>query len=447
MASLFAFSTPSPPGPIHTPTTPKHGYIDNWEPYSPRKSARISEKRANARTPSPRSFPSAARPSTRTAQRTTTAASSFSTPATSPRKKRMPAMDSVRRASDALTAEDTANAADSLGINLRSHKKPQGAVASSHSIGMLPTPAKTPRKQSDAETEAATRAIARNLFSTDTGLESASKKKPKKYTGLTLESFTAEDMEDPIEIFTDSRDRIPEVDMTADNPFYGGHSAAPTEEPPKRRSKRRQVVIPGEGKQAIEEAVKREDGIVYVFRGKKIFRKFSQSHDANSTSQPDYEDEAAEEEGEGSSQPRRSGRITRSSIKPRLLFPPAKKGKNVAKPTTDEEEAATDIEDHVLVHTEVHESEGPETPVKAAGQKASTPDAPRFAPASPPTTARATRTAKKLQDEDSPMRKPAKPRSPFDGWRRSKSRAGPQGQKREGESLSRGEATTKRPRA
>lgn len=91
------------------------------------------------------------------------------------------------------------------------------------------------------------------------------KRKSKKYTGLTLESFRAENVEAPIEIFTDSRDRIPEKDTTTDNPFYAATSAnAPAHEPTKRRSPRKHVSIPGEGSETIEEAIQREDGIVYV---------------------------------------------------------------------------------------------------------------------------------------------------------------------------------------
>jgi hypothetical protein len=170
-------------------------------------------------------------------------------------------MDSVRRASGALTAKSTADAAGALGISPKPQKKTQGNVTASQSTGMLPTPAKTPRKEPDAKTEAASRAIARNLFATTTDVMATPKKRAKKYTGLTLDSFKAEEVEENIEIFTDSRDRVPEVDNSADNPFYGDHVVA---EPSNRRSKRKQVSIPGEGKQTIEDAVKRSDGVLVV---------------------------------------------------------------------------------------------------------------------------------------------------------------------------------------
>ncbi|KAI5923399.1 hypothetical protein F4810DRAFT_205273 [Camillea tinctor] len=441
--ATFAVSTPSPPGRVHTPGTPKHGYGDSWEPFSPRKSARISSQRSDARTPSPRT---SQHQHNRVPKKQSS--STFSTPATSPQKKRMPAMDSVRRASGPLTAEGTAHAADSLGIasiapKARQPKSHTSAATSSHGTtsAMLPTPAKTPRKQPNAKTEAASRAVARNLFSAETDVApTPRKKKAKKYTGLTLESFTAEEMDDPINIFTDTRDRLPELDSSAENPFYG-NDPAPVEEPSKRRSKRKQVSIPGEGKQAIEDAVRRDDGIVYVFRGKKFFRKFSDFHEASSELLDDEDAEGA---------PHRP--MTRSSVKPRLLFPPAGKGKapattaTTATSTIEDEEADTDIEDHVFNTTHDDHLEVPETPVKAAHQKLDTPEAPRFGPTSPPSTVRATRSTTKLLAEETPMKKMGKPRSPFDGWRRSKSRAEPHGQKREGELLGSSQAS-KRQRA
>ncbi|KAI1373567.1 hypothetical protein F4677DRAFT_219235 [Hypoxylon crocopeplum] len=415
MAS-FSFSTPSPPGRVRTPNTPRFGYADSWEPFSPRKSARISAQRSIQRTPSPR-------PSSHYNTRASTKSTSsdiFSTPTTSPQKKRAPGMDSVRRASDALT------------LGIPSQQKPKATTAPSRSATMLPTPVKTPQKQPDEKAKAKVRAVARNLFSSeDDALATPKKRKAKKYTGLTLESFTAEDVEDPIQIFTDTRDRVPEVDSQADNPFYGAHP-----EPSKKRSKTKQVSVPGEDKQSLDEALHREDGIVYVFRGKKIFRKFSSGEDGDS--QADGEDVNVEL---GSPRLRP---LTRSSVKPRLLFPTVQKGKAAAK--SEDEEAATDIEDHVLGDAEDDQMEVPATPTSKVHDKPDTPVAPRFAPASPPSTVRATRTSSKLDAGGSPV-KQHKPRSPFDGWRRSKSRAMPHGQKREGDSLAGTDEVSKRQRA
>lgn len=160
--------------------------------------------------------------------------------------------------------------------------------------------------------------------------------------------------------------------------------------------------------------------------------------------------EDAEENGEDLLVPsmQRSGspprRITRSSMKPRLLFPREEKPKLNLE--TDDEEAATDIEDHVLtdeVEPETSKLEV-ETPEEMAGPD--TPSAPRFAPASPPSTAQATRVSKRLIADDTPAKRATR-RSPFDAWRRSKSSASTAGQKRVADTVLQNDGALKRPRA
>ena len=81
-------------------------------------------------------------------------------------------------------------------------------------------------------------------------------------------------------------------------------------------------------------------------------------------------------------------RVTRSSVQPRLLFPSKAKGKEIVEHNTEDEEAATDIEDHIVFETK-DDKDGLETPVE--NPVPGTPTAPRFAPASPPSTTRTTR--------------------------------------------------------
>lgn len=128
---------------------------------------------------------------------------------------------------------------------------------------MLPTPSKTPQKPPNAKTAANIQSFARNLFvpEEEEAMPSPRKRRTKRYSGVTMESFTAEEQDDPIEIFTDSQDRVPKKDQSAENPFYGD-AAVP--EPSKRKGKRRLVNIPGEGAQSIDDASRREDGMVYV---------------------------------------------------------------------------------------------------------------------------------------------------------------------------------------
>lgn len=157
------------------------------------------------------------------------------------------------------------------------------------------------------------------------------------------------------------------------------------------------------------------------------------------------------------------GPLTRSSLKPRLLFPTPEQiaVREKKAQVTDDEEVMTDLEDPFSTVVS--------TPAKHMNDFAVTPAAPKFAPVSPPTTARAARS-KKMDLDDSTtssdpitptaratrsMRKmeidnsasssnpitpsPSRSRrtkvSPFDGWQRTKTFSPGQAQKREGDFL------------
>lgn len=141
------------------------------------------------------------------------------------------------------------------------------------------------------------------------------------------------------------------------------------------------------------------------------------------------------------------GRLTRSSIKPRLLFPTpeqtAVREKNSQFTDDDDEEAVTDIEEPL---------NDASTPIEQDDGFAITPTAPRFAPFSPPSTARATRSGKRVDDggsspltaafEEDVDAGPAQGRrggkaSPFDSWKRTKVTVASQSKKREGETIER----------
>lgn len=257
-------STPPPPAGIRTPPTPRFGtYYDNYEPYSPRKSARLSSQRAAAanRTPSPASAQRLHGRSPRTDKKPTKHNTSIASPMLSPQKKRQPALDSVRRASASLTTEGNAQAAAALGIK-DSHAQRPTNTSARRAAAMLPTPSKTPQKPPNEKQTANIKRVARNLFHSDDEevMPSPKKRRPKQYTGTSLESFTAVEIEEDIKIFTDSQDRVPAKDASESNPFYGNPCASAVS--PKRQSKRK-VKVPGEGLQSIDKAVQREDGIVY----------------------------------------------------------------------------------------------------------------------------------------------------------------------------------------
>jgi hypothetical protein len=168
-----------------------------------------------------------------------------------------------------LNYDTTASAAAALGLSAPKNEgkvEVRRSTAAVRNNGMLPTPAKTPKKRPSENAPAIT-SIARNLFSIRSGsdeevMPSPKKKGSKKYSGFTLDSFGAED-DTPIQIYTDSHDRVPEVDLSPDNPFYGEGDNV-VHEPTKRASKRRKISVPGEGEHTIEELEKREDGLLYV---------------------------------------------------------------------------------------------------------------------------------------------------------------------------------------
>lgn len=411
MAATFDGSiTPPPPTGIRTPPTPRLGYHDNWEPFTPRKSARISQR---TRTPSPNSSHRQQLRSPRTAKKSSKQTNPSISPMASPQKKRQPALDSVRRASSFMASQGI-QAATALGLDAPAQRPANLSVT--RAAGMLPTPSKTPQKPPNEKTAANIMSIARNLFPSETeeAMPSPKKRRTKKYTGISMNSFKAEEVEEPIEIFTDSQDRIPTKDESDANPFYGD-DAAPAE-PTKRRSKRKQVNIPGEGAYSIDEASRREDGMVYVFRGKKFFRKFSDNDNEDM-------DELLDDENED--EVRLARPLTRSSIKPRLLFQTPK-----TKAMIEEEEAATDVEDE---HIDQPVAE-PQTPAKPHHKRASTPEAPKFAPVSPPDTRRTTRSTNKLVEQSTPI-KPTDRKSPFDSWRRTKEHKAASTSKRQGDTL------------
>lgn len=337
----------------------------------------------------------------------------------SPQKKHSPVAESSRRASGNLTAESTASAAAALGLASQPEHLHPGRASLSAVGGMLITPAKTPQKPPSQKTRENIQKVARSLFSESQTMPSPQRKRGKSV----LDSFY-DTNEEPIAIYTDSQDRVPEVDTSAENPFYDAKPANTPATGP-RRSKRQMINIPGEGMVPLDEAVRRTDGTVIVFRGKKMFQKHG------------------DESGSGSDIP--AGRKTRSSIKPRLLFPKTEE----AQIQTDEEEVATEIEDNVLMLDAENE---PTTPLDLAEQAPGTPEAPKFAPASPPATTRTTRFGKK--PTDTPTAAAALPapksttgrgkRSPFDDWRRTKSGTESRAPKRPGDGLA--SASTKRTR-
>jgi hypothetical protein len=96
----------------------------------------------------------------------------------------------------------------------------------------------------------------------------------------------------------------------------------------------------------MEEAVNREEGMIFLFRGKKVFRKF---HDDNPSDAPTEEDEETSADDLRllrAAGPEARRPLTRSSIKPKLLFQEEIRQRKLENGefTEDEEEATTDME-------------------------------------------------------------------------------------------------------
>ena len=143
-------------------------------------------------------------------------------------------------------------------------------------------------------------------------------------------------------------------------------------------------------------------------RGKKIFRTF-----------PDNESDGTSVSG-SDAEPPCTGRLTRSSIKPRLLFPTARQKRERQAADLEDEEAPTDIEE-------------PQNDIMAEPEEVTTPVRPTIiSPSTPPATGHVTRaTTKKNNSGSSPLdssgsveesyhKTGVKKISPFDGWARTK---------------------------
>ncbi|KAK3994614.1 hypothetical protein QBC44DRAFT_42520 [Cladorrhinum sp. PSN332] len=403
MTELAAPTTPSASSRVRTPDAPQFGgYSDHYEPYTPRKSTRIAQKTTSNITPPPPAKTSqTSLGSPKRQLKKLSVSEAMDAPELVPLKKRTPVVESSSRriSSGTLTASSTATAAAALGLSVTT------------SAGMLITPAKTPQKAPTPKAKAKVSGFARTLFRTEE--DSMPSRKPQT-SGYKLDSMFADESFESIDIYTDSHERIPEVDRSDDNPFF-------RDEP--RRSERQKaklntvmVKIPGEGEVTIEEAVKRTDGMLITFRGKRQFRKFTAE---------DVRGSAVEGGLESAVESPTRNIFARSSVKPRLLFPQAQ----AAVPTisVEDEEAETDIEDGVLSSMDEKE---PATPTDADAVAEPTPDTPKgplfsFVPASPPATTRTTRFASKPASPAKPNKKAAAPKktSPFDAWQRTKSRS------------------------
>jgi len=227
---------------------------------------------------------------------------------------------------------------------------------------MLPTPAKTPRKRA-LQSEASLNATARLLFQPrPVTIEDAvpTPRKMRKTKGLLSLEDSGRDEGAPSEkiaIYTDSKERIPTLDEDDENPFVtkkGKAKAVP------RKAINDEAQVP-----KTTEVADRQEGMVYLFRGRKVFRKF---HDDPLTDASDDDRDLPIDEkllrrqaGPAARRP-----LTRSSIKPRLLFQAEIKQRNLENGIDeDDEEAETEIEAPVATPSR-RKGKAPVPPIESA---------------------------------------------------------------------------------
>ncbi|KAI4698266.1 uncharacterized protein J4E84_001402 [Alternaria hordeiaustralica] len=412
--------TPSPPRRVHTPPAPLYG--DNYEPFSPRRSRRVAAQHDAHTHQQERSSPRTRRDITPTAsshakRSAARANASFalsppSSPA-SPQHQHLRSPRSTRRAPldlNPLDSDSDTAAPSSSRRTLFANMAP----------GMLPTPAKTPRKRRIEDVSSTARVLfPANRPSTIDEAMPTPRKGRKTKNLYTLESF-AQQMDENTEkipIYTDSKERVPTPGaQTEDNPFITVKGKGKAKAAPQKSKK---VVDRKTAK--MEAAVDRDEGMVYIFRGRKVFRKFHDDAPSGASAAEEDDDLSADDKqvrrqiGYEARRP-----LTRSSIKPRLLFQAEIKERDRANGVeTDDEEATTDIDASVA------------TPSRKKGKNAV--PTPSLLTSPPPTT-------RKLKKEIS-----------FDSWSRvksahSSSSSTKTSKKRSGEPLER-EAADKRARS
>ena len=132
---------------------------------------------------------------------------------------------------------------------------------------MLPTPIKTPRKKPINQADVV--AGGRILFPDrgEAAMPGFNKgRKAKKHVGFSLYNSETDSHDNDIPIYTDSKDKVPDIDMSEANPFFEPPAEVITAPEPtkERRSRKRKAGLGLDGNQEIEDAFNRDEGMVYV---------------------------------------------------------------------------------------------------------------------------------------------------------------------------------------
>lgn len=278
-ATIMA-TTPPLQSLVQSPPTPLHGArYDSFRPYLTRKSKRDSkdwtERDAQTPPPQPSNPVSGSAPVSERKIRSSRvfsrhAISPPSSTQNSPQQKPSRGGRSLRSTvSSAVIQTSLASIEPSSDSS-----KPPSDQQSSTNMGanMLPTPAKTPRKKRISAPALAS--TARVLFparpdTVEDAMPAVRKRgRNKRHVGFSLDSHEEDDAvhsEGNIPIFTDSKEKVPELDLSEDNPFYDN----PLHADPSRYTSRPRVSgrkkSTGNTKYPEEmEAFKRGEGMLYV---------------------------------------------------------------------------------------------------------------------------------------------------------------------------------------
>lgn len=269
---------------VETPPTPRHGPLHDHYPNASRHSARLADKRRHLETKSPDPGSPVKSRSNRSALVSTPTSSRYSSrhsannnlspPSSyrdSPKRRNTRRVHIVSPDSPLDNTSGGSGKASQLPTNPSHQSHPTLLTATSTSTGMLPTPVKTPKKKKVAPK---VNAPARTLFDNQPIIGEEVEVPPKrgrkgrKYNGFSLDSFTAEDdgNKAQIQIFTDSKERVPELDLNDDNPFID-HTAFERGSSSKKAggpSRRRKISAERKKDKDVEEAIRKEEGMVYV---------------------------------------------------------------------------------------------------------------------------------------------------------------------------------------
>ena len=259
---------------VRTPPTPLHGpTFDSLDSTQPRYATRASQRRSSREelstpdtakaTPHGRRLTPLAGLLARSSRSSTPNTAHQHSPQNSPRRKPSRRIQVTSPPSPGLHSPAPTPIPSS---NF------QPTILSSTTVmadGMLPTPIKTPRKKNVPNVNAAARALFQDqpMLGEEVTANSRRARRGRRYNGFTLESFSAgEGPPASIQIFTDSRDNVPQLDTSEGNPFIDHPQKA--EGSSSRRvtgtSKRRKVSGEQKVDPQVQQAIDKGEGMLYV---------------------------------------------------------------------------------------------------------------------------------------------------------------------------------------